>query len=218
MNAWFAGPERAQTTEEETANSVSHGIGLACAFVGAAYLILHAVQHGSVSFIVGASVFSASTILLYLASMLYHLSPVGRSKHVFRVIEHSAIFILIAGTYTPFTLGVLQGAWGWSLFGVVWGLASIGVVLKTIFQATRSWLFTSLYLLMGWVIVVAIEPMFERIPSTGLLLLLAGGLAYTVGVVFFALDARIKYGHLIWHLFVMIGTACHYFAVLWYAA
>ena len=218
MKAWFAGLERAQTTEEEAANSVSHGIGLAGAFVGAAYLILHAVQHGSVSFIVGASVFSASMIMLYLASMLYHLSPVGRSKHVFRVIEHSAIFILIAGTYTPFTLGVLQGAWGWSLFGVVWGLASIGVVLKTIFQATRPWLFTSLYLLMGWVIVVAIEPMFERIPSTGLLLLLAGGLAYTVGVVFFALDARIKYGHLIWHLFVMIGTACHYFAVLWYAA
>lgn len=216
-NRWFSGPDRAQSKQEEVANSVSHGIGLAGAFMGAAYLILHAVEQGTAAYIVGVAVFSGTSVLLYLASMLYHLSPAGRSKHMFRVIEHSAIFLLIAGTYTPFTLGVLHGAWGWTLFGIIWGLAVVGVVLKVIYQATRPWLFTILYLLMGWVIVIAAEPMLARIPTAGLLWLVAGGLAYTVGVIFFAADSRLNYGHLIWHLFVMAGTTCHYFAILWYA-
>jgi hemolysin III len=130
----------------------------------------------------------------------------------------SVIFLLIAGTYTPFTLGVLRGTWGWSLLGLVWGIAVTGVVLKALNRLTHPILTTSLYLLMGWLIVIAAEPLSERVPAAGLLWLVAGGLAYTLGVIFFALDSRLRYGHFIWHLFVMAGTACHYFAVLGYAA
>jgi hemolysin III len=213
-----AGPEREQSRAEEIANSISHGIGLVAALAGVPYLIVQAARHGDAGFIVGTSIFSATVILLYLASTLYHALPVGRAKRVFCVIEHSAIFLLIAGTYTPFTLGVLRGAWGWTLFGVVWGLAVMGVVLKAIGKASHPILSTGLYLLMGWVVLIAIDPLLARVPTAGLLWLVAGGLSYTAGVVFFATDSRLQYGHLIWHLFVMAGTACHYFAVLWYGA
>lgn len=213
-----AGPERDQSQAEEIANSISHGLALVAALVGIPFLILHAARHGDAGFIVGTSLFSATVILLYLASTLYHALPMGRTKRVFRVIEHSAIFLLIAGTYTPFTLGVLRGAWGWTLFGIVWGLAVIGVALKAFEKASHPIISTGLYLLMGWVVVIAIDPLIARVPTAGLLWLLAGGLSYTAGVAFFATDSRLQYGHLIWHLFVMAGTACHYFAVLWYAA
>jgi len=211
-------PRREQTKGEEIANSISHGIGLVIALLGAPFMILHAIQHDSAKFLVGTCIFSATMIFLYLASTLYHALPKGKAKRVFRSIEHSAIFLLIAGTYTPFTLGVLNGAWGWTIFGLVWGLAVIGVTLKIIYQASHPMLFTSLYLLMGWVIVIAVNPMLALVPTEGLLWLLAGGLSYTAGVVFFATDAQLKYGHFIWHLFVIAGTGCHYFAVLWYAA
>jgi hemolysin III len=144
--------------------------------------------------------------------------PLGRAKHRFRVIEHSAIFLLIAGTYTPFTLGVLRGAWGWTLLVIVWGLAIAGVVLQAFDRASRPVLSTGLYLFMGWIIVIAVDPLIARVPTTGLLWLIAGGVSYTVGVFFFATDSRLRYGHLIWHLFVMAGTACHYLAVFRYAA
>ena len=218
MHRLSTGIRREQTHAEEIANSVSHGAGLVAAVVGTPLLVIHAVRIGDAGFIVGTSVFSATMIFLYLASTLYHALPTGRAKAVFRVIEHSAIFLLIAGTYTPFTLGVLRGAWGWTLFGVVWGLAVAGVVLKAINKASHPILFTGLYLLMGWVIVIAVDPLFARVPTAGLLWLLAGGLSYTAGVAFFATDSRLQYGHLIWHLFVLAGTTCHYFAVLWYAA
>jgi hemolysin III len=130
----------------------------------------------------------------------------------------SAIFLLIAGSYTPFTLGVLRGAWGWLLFGVVWGLALAGIVLKSVGKASQPIFSTGLYLSMGWLIVVAVDPLFAKVPAAGLLWLLAGGLFYTAGVAFYATDSRLRFGHLIWHLFVMAGTTCHYFAVLWYAA
>jgi len=211
-------PRREQTKGEEIANSISHGIGLVIALLGAPFMILHAIQHDSAKFLVGTCIFSATMIFLYLASTLYHALPKGKAKRVFQSIEHSAIFLLIAGTYTPFTLGVLNGAWGWTIFGLVWGLAVIGVTLKIIYQASHPMLFTSLYLLMGWVIVIAVNPMLALVPTEGLLWLLAGGLSYTAGVVFFAADAQLKYGHFIWHLFVIAGTGCHYFAVLWYAA
>lgn len=214
----LAGPRREQSHAEEIANSISHGIGLVAALVGTPFLVMHAARHGDAGFIVGASVFSATTIFLYLASTLYHALPMGKAKGIFRIIEHSAIFLLIAGTYTPFTLGVLRGAWGWTLFWVVWGLAVAGVALKAFDKASHPILSTSLYLLMGWVVVIAADPLFARVPTAGLLWLLAGGLSYTAGVAFFATDSRLQYGHLIWHLFVMAGTACHYFAVLWYAA
>jgi len=218
VNLSFTAARRVQTREEEIANSLSHGLGLIAALVATPFLIEHAVRRGDMGFIVGASIFAATMVLLYLASTLYHALPIGRAKRVFRVIEHSAIFLLIAGTYTPFTLGVLRGAWGWTLLGLVWGIAVAGVTLKALNRMSHPVLSTGLYLLMGWLIVIAAHPLSERVPASGLLWLVAGGLAYTVGVFFFAFDSRLRYGHFIWHLFVMAGTACHYFAVLWYGA
>lgn len=218
MRILLAGPKREQSHAEEIANSVSHGVGLVAALIGTPILVTYAARQGDAGFIVGTSVFSATMIFLYLASTLYHALPRGKAKGAFRIIEHSAIFLLIAGTYTPFTLGVLRGAWGWTLFGLVWGLAIVGVALKVFDRASHPILSTGLYLLMGWVIVIAVDPLFAKVPTAGLLWLLAGGLSYTAGVAFFAADSRLQYGHLIWHLFVMAGTACHYVAVLGYAA
>jgi hemolysin III len=218
MKIYPAGLMRDQSQGEELVNSLSHGVGLIGAITGAPFLIIHATQYGDSKFIVGACIFSLTTILLYLASTLYHIIPIGKIKRIFNVIDHSVIFLLIAGTYTPFTLGVLNGAWGWTLFGIVWGLAIIGVTLKVLNKASHPILSNGLYLGMGWVIVIAIEPLIARMPTSGLLWLLAGGLFYTVGIIFYITDSRIKYGHLTWHLFVMAGTVCHYFAVLWYGA
>ncbi len=211
-------PKREQSQAEEIANSISHGVGLVAALVGTPFLILHAARHGDGIFIVGTSVFAATMILLYLASTLYHALPMSKAKRVFRAIEHSAIFLLIAGTYTPFTLGVLRGVWGWTLFGLVWGLAGTGVALKAFDRMSHPIVSTGLYLLLGWLILIAVNPLSDRVPASGLLWLVAGGVAYTAGVAFFAADSRLRYGHFIWHLFVMAGTTCHYFAVLWYAA
>lgn len=210
--------KREQSQAEEIANSISHGIGLVAALVGTPFLIAHAARLGDVGFLVGTSLFSATVIFLYLASTIYHALPIGKAKRVFQVVEHSAIFLLIAGTYTPFTLGILQGVWGWILLAGIWSLAVAGVVLKVFYKASPSILSTSLYLLMGWIVVIAADPLIARVPTPGLLWLIAGGLSYTVGVAFFAIDSKLQYGHLIWHLFVMAGTTCHYFAVLWYAA
>lgn len=218
MHVNLARPRREQTQSEEIANSISHGIGLVAVLVGAPYLIAHAAGYGDFGFIVGASVFSATMALLYLASTLYHGLPCGRAKHVFRVIEHSAIFLLIAGTYTPFALGALRGTSGWTLFSIVWGIAAVGIVLRILDRFSHPVLFTGLYLLMGWVAVIEIDQLLVNVPAEGLFWLLAGGLLYTIGVVFFAADSWLHYGHLVWHLFVIAGTACHYFAVYWYAA
>jgi hemolysin III len=214
----LAEPEREQSRGEEIANSISHGIGLVSALVATPFLIMHAVGHPDTRFITGASLFMATMVLLYLASTLYHALPRGKAKRVFKIVEHCAIFLLIAGTYTPFTLGVLHGAWGWTLLGIVWSLAAIGVALKVFDKIHNPIISTSLYLLMGWLILIAIYPLYTRIPVSGLLWLVAGGMAYTIGVFFFVTDSRFRYGHFLWHLFVMVGTACHYFAVLWYAA
>lgn len=208
---------RGQSRGEELANSISHGIGLIAALAATPFLIEHARQ-GELSSIVGVAIFAATMVMLYLGSTLYHALPAGKAKRLFQIIEHSAIYLLIAGTYTPFTLGALHGAWGWSLLGIIWALALAGVLLKILDRMSHPIISTGLYLLMGWLIVVAVVPMYARVPVPGLLLLLAGGVAYTVGVAFFVTDARLRYGHFIWHLFVMAGTACHYFAVLWYSA
>jgi hemolysin III len=218
MNISLAVSQREQSRGEEIANSISHGIGLIAALVGTPFLVMHAVRHGDARNIVGVSVFAATMVLLYLGSTLYHALPPGRAKRVFRIIEHSAIYLLIAGTYTPFTLGVLHGPWGWLLLVVIWCLALAGVMLKVFDKLSHPVLSTGLYLLMGWLIVIAADPMLDRVPLSGLLWLAAGGVAYTVGVAFFATDARLRYGHFVWHLFVMAGTACHYFAVLGYSA
>lgn len=211
-------PLREQSRDEELANSLSHGAGLVAALVASPPLILHAAELGNARFLAGASIFAVTMVLLYLASTIYHALPPGRVKQIIRIVEHSAIFLLIAGTYTPFTLGVLHGTVGWTLFGLVWGLATIGVMLKVVTGTSRPIASTILYLLMGWIVLVAIDPFFTLVPAAGLTWLLAGGLAYTAGVVFFIADSRLRYGHFIWHLFVMTGTTCHYFAVFWYAA
>ena len=218
MSVSPAVPEPRQTRGEEIANSISHGIGLIAALAASVFLIMRAVEHADRGFMVGASIFAATMALLYLASTFYHAVPAGKAKCVLRVVEHSAIFLLIAGTYTPFTLGVLRGTWGWTLLGLIWGLAVAGVALKVFDRFSRPIYSTGLYLLMGWLILIAIHPLLARLPTSGLLWLVAGGVAYTVGGGFYAADARLRYGHFIWHLFVIAGTSCHYFAVFWYAA
>jgi hemolysin III len=180
--------------------------------------VLAAAQHGGVSGIIGVSVFAGTVLLLYLASTLYHALPGSTAKQVFRVIDHSAIFLLIAGTYTPFTLGILRGAWGWTLFGLVWSLAVVGIVLKAVAGIRHPRFSAALYVGMGWLALIAVRPLWLRIPVTGWLWLIAGGLAYTAGVAFYACDRRVRYGHFVWHLFVLTGTACHFAAVLWYAS
>lgn len=207
-----------QSPGEEFANSTSHGAGLIGAIVGTPFLVIGAVRHGDAGVIVGAGIFCATMILLYSASMLYHAIPRGRLKRAFRVIDHSAIFLLIAGTYTPFTLGVLRGTTGWTLFGIVWALAVTGVFLKASGRAGHPAVSTSLYLAMGWLVLFAIDALIASMPLAGLMWLLAGGLCYTIGVVFFVTDSRIRFGHAVWHGFVVAGTTCHYFAILWYAA
>lgn len=203
--------------KEEIANSVSHGMGLVLALVAVPVLVLSAMRAGDVRFLVGVSVFGASLILLYLASTLYHSVNHEASKRLFRIFDHTAIFLLIAGTYTPFGLGVLRGPWGWSLLAAVWALAIVGITLKIISRTRHSAISIGLYLLMGWLAVVAIKPILALVPLPGILLILAGGIAYTGGLAFFAAH-RIRYHHFIWHLFVLAGTVCHFFAVLWYAA
>ena len=209
--------ERVQSLGEEIANSVSHGVGLLAAMIAAPVLVLDAIQRGGAATVLGAAVFAATMVLLYLASTLYHALPQNRAKRVFRVLDHGAIFLLIAGTYTPFTLGVLRGTWGWTLLGLVWGLAIAGVILKAVGRLRYPVLLTCLYLGMGWLVLIAVRPLWLHVPPAGLLWLFAGGIAYTAGVAFFAAQ-RLRYGHFVWHLFVLAGTACHFFAVLWYAA
>ena len=211
-------PKREQSSGEEIANSLAHGLAVVAALVGIPFLILHAVRLGDPAFIVGVSVFSLTILLLYMASSIHHGLPAGRAKRVFLTLDHAAIYLLIAGTYTPFTLGVLRGAWGWTLFGLVWGIAAIGIALKAFGRGTHPVVSTGLYLLMGWLIVIAIKPLVASVPTAGVVWLVAGGLCYTLGVVFFTTGSMLRFGHLIWHLFVVAGTVCHYFAVLWYAS
>lgn len=216
MRILFPENEREQSLGEEIANSVSHGIGLLAILIGTPFLILRAAQYSTAGFIVGVIVFAVTVLLLYLASTLYHALPNSKAKRVFRIMDYSAIFLLIAGTYMPFTLGVLSGAWGWILFGMIWGLAIAGVILKLFDKFFHPILYVGLYLLMGWLIVIPGDILLAKLPTAGLAWLFAGGLFYTVGVIFFAMDSWLKYGHFIWHLFVIAGTTCHYFAVLWY--
>jgi len=209
--------QRRQTLGEELANAISHGAGFLTALAATPALLAQAAQQPGITAIVGASVFAATVLLLYLGSTLYHAFPPGNAKQVFHVIERSAIFLLIAGTYTPFTLGVLRGTWGWTLIAVVWTLAAMGVLLTTLGRARHPVLSTVLYLGMGWLIVIAVEPLRAHLPTPGLQWLVCGGLAYTVGVAFYAAK-RVPYAHFVWHLFVLAGTACHYMAVRFYAA
>jgi hemolysin III len=206
---------RTQSPREEIANSISHGIGFVAALAALPVLVMGAMDEGA-SAIIGAAIFGSAVAILYLTSTVYHALPPRRAKHVFRLLDHAAIYLLIAGTYTPFTLGVLRGPWGWTLFGVVWSLAVLGIVLKSFRGIRHPRLSTAVYLAMGWLIVVAARPLVTLVPAWGLFWLAAGGLAYTAGVGFYA-ARRLPYAHTAWHLCVMAGTACHFVAVSGYA-
>ncbi|UGB47264.1 hemolysin III family protein [Frateuria edaphi] len=208
---------RASTTGEEIANSISHGLGLLLAIAGLPLLILDALRRGGALPVLGAAVFGGSAIVLYLASTLYHAIPHARAKSMLRRFDHAAIYLLIAGTYTPIALGVLRGGVGWALLAVIWTLAVAGVIFKLLVGARFHRLSTGLYVAMGWLALAAIRPLWQHMAPGGLAWLLAGGLAYTVGVVFYLLHEKLRYSHFAWHLFVLAGTGCHYFAVWRYA-
>ncbi len=211
----MTGP-RDQSIGEEIANSITHGLGLAASLVALPVLILVAVKHDAWS-IVGAAVFGATLVLLYGASTMYHALARTRARRIMRVIDHSAIFLLIAGTYTPFVLGPMRGPWGWSLLGAVWGLAALGITVKATMGVRYPIASTAVYVLMGWLVVVAARPLLVSVGPAGVGWLLAGGVLYTGGIVFFAYDRRVRYAHAIWHLFVAAGSICHFVAVLRYA-
>ena len=198
---------------EEIANTITHGVGLALSIAGFVILLVLAALRSGALQIVSCAIYGTTLITLYAASTLYHGIAAPRFKRALRIFDHSAIFLLIAGTYTPFLLVNLRGAWGWSLFGVVWGLAMAGIVFKFFFVERFGFLSTIVYLLMGWLVVIAARPVLSHVPTTGLIWLVAGGLCYTAGVIFYA-SKRIPYAHVIWHVFVLAGSTCHYFAVL----
>lgn len=204
------------TAGEEIANSVTHAIGLVAAIAGLAVLTAFATVHGDALHVLGSAVFGTTLILLFTTSTLYHSIYARHLKPLFRALDHSAIFLLIAGTYTPFMLGNLRGPWGWSLLAVIWAVGLGGIALRLCLKGRLHGLVVAFYLAMGWAVVVAIEPMLELVPRGGLLLLAGGGLAYTVGVVFYRWRS-LPYSHAIWHGFVLLGSSLHFFAVLGYA-
>jgi hemolysin III len=203
------------TNGEEIANSITHGIGMLLSIGGLAVLVGFASIHGNVWHITACSIFGATLILSYASSTLYHSIPLPRAKRILKIIDHSAIYLLIAGTYTPFTLVSLRGPWGWSLFGTIWGIAILGIVLKATVLGKIAGISTAIYLAMGWIVVVAVKPLFNLVESGGLVLLFLGGLAYSAGVIFYAWK-QLPYNHAIWHLFVLLGSLSHYFAILLY--
>ncbi len=201
----------------ERFNSISHLAGAAIAAVGLIVLIFIAIEKGDPWKIASLGIYGGSLLLLYIFSTLYH-SFRGRIKSVFQKLDHLAIYLLIAGTYTPITLITLRGPWGWSLFGIVWGLALVGMIIDLLPEKGRRIIPVIIYLIMGWVGIFALKPLWTALPPAGLLWLLAGGLFYTGGVVFFAVDKRMPYAHGIWHLFVLAGSICHYLTILGYVA
>jgi hemolysin III len=207
---------RSQTFGEEIANSVSSGIALMAIIAGVPLLVDSAIQRRNESSLAGTIIFATAMVCLYVASTIYHAAPKGRIKELFHLLDHSAIYVLIAGTYTPFALGAMRGFWGWTLFGVVWILAILGVTFKIFGGLKYQRLSILTYLGMGWMALLAIRPFWLHVQLAGLLWLFAGGFAYTSGVIFYAAK-WLPYNHFIWHLFVIAGTACHFCAVLWYA-
>ncbi|MDR2982234.1 MAG: hemolysin III family protein [Puniceicoccales bacterium] len=201
------------TIGEEIANSTTHGIGILLSIAGLAVLVTMAALYSDAWAVVGASIFGSTLILLYSSSTLYHSFRNEKIKRFLRKCDHAAIFLLIAGSYTPFLLVNLRGPWGWSLFGVIWGMAVVGIVLKFWFTGRFRLLSTLIYIGMGWLVLIALKPMLESVSPAGMWLLFAGGLCYTGGAGFYMMK-KVKYHHAIWHGFVMAGSICHYFAVL----
>jgi hemolysin III len=209
---------RTQTRGEEFANSLSHGVGLALAVAALPILVHGATQRGGAAGVVGASLFAGTAVVLYFVSTLYHAMPAGRAKLWLNRLDHASIYLFIAGSYMPFLLGVLRGAWGWALFGVVWAAAALGIVSKLLDRLKHPLWSTGLYVAMGWVALIAVAPLVERMSASGLAWLVAGGLSYTAGAVVFLFDSKLRYAHFVWHLFVIGGSSCHFFAALWHSA
>ena len=209
---------RDQTLGEEIANALSHGAGFLLAVASLPILVHQMAMTGDGMNVVAASLFGGTAIVLYLVSTLYHALRPGRTKDWFNRLDHAAIYLFIAGSYMPFLFGVLRGAWGWSLFGVVWGAAALGVAAKLFNRLKHPLWSTGLYVAMGWVALVAAVPLVQGMSPTGLGWLVAGGLSYTAGAVVFLFDSKWRYAHSVWHLFVLGGSVCHFFAALWHSA
>lgn len=203
------------TVGEEIAHAVSHGLEILLSIGGLVVLVAYSALYGDAWHVVSTSIYGSTLVLLYTTSTLYHGIPHARAKSVLQRLDHAAIFLLIAGTYTPFTLVNLRGDWGWTLFGLVWGIAIAGVVLELACKRRYERLSIGLYLGLGWLVVIAIKPMLARVETGGLLLLLAGGLCYSLGVIFYVWE-RLNYNHAVWHLFVLAGSVLHFFSVLLY--
>lgn len=213
----FVSMVRVQTPREELANALSHGLGFLLAVASLPILVLQAARRGGSADVVGACLFAGTAMLLYGVSTLYHSLPAGSAKAWLNRLDHASIYLFIAGSYMPFLFGVLRGAWGWALFGVVWGAAALGFVAKMFNRLRHPLWSTGLYVAMGWVALIAAVPLAERMSTAGLAWLVAGGLSYTAGAVVYLFDSRMHYVHFVWHLFVLGGSTCHFFAALWRA-
>lgn len=200
---------------EERINVITHAIGFMMSISALTLLVVFASLKGTVWHIVSFAVYGASLVILYFASTVFHLSEDQQVRNHLNIFDHAAIFLLIAGTYTPFALVTLHGPWGWTIFGIVWGLAIAGIILKLFYTGRYNTLSTLMYIAMGWLIVIAIKPLVAVLPFAGLMWLLAGGLSYSIGAVFFLID-KLPYNHAIFHVFVVVGSACHFVAVFWY--
>lgn len=205
-------PDESFGVTEELANSLTHGAGLLLGIAALVLMVVFAAKKGSAIHVVACAVYGATLVLLYLASTLYHALPPGRAKRVFGILDHAAIFLLIAGTYTPFTLVTLRGGWGWGLFGAIWSLAIAGVVLEVVTRGRARRLQLLLYLVMGWAVLLAARPLLEGLERSGFVLLLLGGISYSLGVIFFVWRS-LPFHHAVWHVFVLGGSICHFFVV-----
>lgn len=207
--------KREMSLGEEIANAITHGVGTLLAIAALVILIVYASIYGDARHVVSLTIYGSTLVILYLTSTLYHSFPQPKVKYVFKILDHSAIYLLIAGTYTPFTLITLQGTTGWTIFGIVWGLAFIGILFKAFFVKRFQVVSTICYIVMGWIIIVAIKPLIENLPMNGVIWLVVGGLLYTLGAVFYLWE-RLRYNHAIWHLFVLGGSVAHFFSIFFY--
>lgn len=203
------------TKKEEVVNAITHGIGVLLSITALVFLIMFAVQNGSTWHVVTFTIYGVSMLLLYLSSTLVHSFPEGKLKDLFEIFDHSAIYLFIAGTYTPFTLIVINGALGWTLLGIVWGIAIAGIVFKSFFVKKFLYISTILYVVMGWLIVIGWNPLVNTLPTAGITLLVVGGLLYTIGAIFYVWRG-FTFHHAVWHLFVLAGSVTHFFAILFY--
>lgn len=203
------------TPHEEIANALIHGLGVGLSIAGLTVLVVLAALYGDVWRVVSFSIYGTTLVMMFTASTLYHSFHTPVVKQATRIIDHSMIYLLIAGTYTPFMLVTLRGPWGWSLFGIIWGLALFGIVMKIVMIGKNRMLSTVTFVLMGWICIIVLKPMIENIPVHGMLWLVGGGLLYTFGVIFYVWRS-LPYHHAVWHLFVLAGAMCHFFTILFY--